>query len=50
MFARGLTTRRIRGHIQELYGVSVARGLNSKVTDAVHQQVEQWRQRPLEKT
>ena len=50
MYARGLTTRRIRGHIQELYGVSASRELISKVTDAVHQEVERWQKRRLEKT
>ena len=35
MYARGMTTREIRGHIEELYGVSVSAELVSKVTDAV---------------
>ena len=36
MYARGMTTREIRGHVGELYGLSVSPELVSKVTDAVH--------------
>ena len=36
MYARGMTTREIRGHVEELYGLSVSAELISKVTDAVH--------------
>ena len=35
MYARGMTTREIRGHVEELYAVSVSAELISKVTDAV---------------
>ena len=48
MYGRGMTTREIRGHVEELYGVSVSRELISKVTDAVHEEVQEWRSRPLE--
>ena len=34
MYARGMTTREIRGHVEELYAVSVSAELISKVTDA----------------
>ena len=30
-----MTTREIRGHVEELYGLSVSAELISKVTDAV---------------
>ena len=48
MYARGMTTRDIAAHVEELYGVSVSRELVSKVTDAVHEEVREWRSRPLE--
>ena len=48
MYARGMTTREIRGHIEELYGVSVSAELISKVTDAVLEEVGEWQSRPLE--
>ncbi len=46
MYARGMTTREIRGHLEELYGVSAE--LVSKVTDAVLEEVSEWQSRPLE--
>lgn len=48
MYARGMTTREIRGHVEELYGVSVSAELVSKVTDAVLDEVGEWQSRPLE--
>ena len=48
MYARGMTTREIAAHVEELYGLSVSRELISKVTDAVHDEVREWRSRPLE--
>ena len=48
LYARGMTTREIRGHIEELYGVSVSAELVSKVTDAVLDEVSEWPSRPLE--
>ncbi len=48
MYARGMTTREIRGHLEELYGVSVSAELVSKVTDAVLEEVSEWQSRPLE--
>ncbi len=48
MYAWGMTTREIRGHVEELYGVAVSAELISKVTDAVHEEVRQWQTRPLE--
>ena len=48
MYARGMTTREIRGHVAELYGVTVSAELISKVTDAVLDEVAEWQSRPLE--
>ena len=48
MYAWGMTTREIRRHVEELYGVAVSAELISKVTDAVHEEVRQWQTRPLE--
>ena len=48
MYARGMTTREIRAHIAELYGVTVSAELISKVTDAVLDEVAEWQSRPLE--
>ena len=48
MYARGMTTREIRDHVAELYGVTVSAELISKVTDAVLDEVAEWQSRPLE--
>ena len=48
LYARGMTTREIQAHVEELYGVTVSRELVSKVTDAVHEELQEWRLRPLE--
>lgn len=48
MYARGMTTREIQGHLQEMYGVEVSPGLISEVTDAVIEEVKAWQSRPLE--
>ncbi len=49
MYARGMTTREIQGHLQEIYGVEVSPSLISEVTDAVLEEVKAWQTRPLER-
>lgn len=48
MYARGMTTREIQGHLREMYGVEVSAALISDVTDAVLDEVKAWQGRPLE--
>ena len=48
MYGGGMTTREIRAHVEELYGVTVSRELISKVTDEIHEELREWRSRPLE--
>jgi putative transposase len=48
MYARGMTTRDIQGHLEEAYGVEVSPTLISEVTDAVLEEVRSWQSRPLE--
>lgn len=48
MYARGMTTRDIQGHLAEIYGVEVSPTLISNVTDAVAEEVRAWQNRPLE--
>jgi putative transposase len=48
MYARGMSTREIVGHVQELYGIDVSPDLISVVTDAVLDEVAIWQARPLE--
>lgn len=48
MYARGMTTRDIQGHLQEIYGVDVSPTLISQVTDAISEEVKLWQNRPLD--
>src|SRR5689334_7642419 len=48
MYARGMSTREIQGHLRELYGLDVSPDLVSAVTDAVLDEVTEWQNRPLE--
>ena len=48
MYARGMSTREIVGHLRELYGIEVSPDLISAVTDAVLEEVAAWQARPLE--
>ena len=48
LYARGLTTRDIQGHLKEIYGVEVSPSLISTVTDAVADEVKIWQNRPLD--
>jgi len=48
MYARGMSVREIRGHLEEIYGVEVSPDLISRVTDEVMDEVRQWQTRPLD--
>lgn len=48
LYARGMTTREIQGHLQEIYNVEVSPALISAVTDAVIEDVNSWQNRPLD--
>jgi putative transposase len=48
MYARGMSTREITGHLRELYGIDVSPDLISAVTDAVLEEIATWQARPLE--
>jgi putative transposase len=48
LYARGMSTREIQGHLEELYGAEVSPQLISTVTDGVIAEVTEWQSRPLE--
>lgn len=50
LFARGMSTRRIREMVRELYGVSVSADLIARVTDVVMEEFAEWQNRPLADT
>jgi putative transposase len=48
MYARGMSTREIAGHLRDLYGIDISADLISAVTDAVLEEIAAWQARPLE--
>jgi putative transposase len=48
MYARGMSTREIVGHLRDLYGIDISPDLIRAVTDAVLEEVAAWQARPLE--
>jgi len=49
LYARGMSVREIREHLEELYQVEVAPSFISAVTDEVIEEVTAWQSRPLER-
>jgi hypothetical protein len=47
-YAAGLSTRDIRAHLEEVYGLNVSADLISRVTDAVLAEVSDWQNRAME--
>ena len=48
LYARGMTTRQIQQHLEEIYQVDISPTLISTVTEAVIDEVRAWQSRPLE--
>jgi len=48
MYAHGMSTREITGHLRDLYGIDVSPDLISTVTDAVLEEIAAWQARPLD--
>src|SRR5271155_5398644 len=46
MYARGMSTREIVGHLRDICGIEVSPDLISAVTDAVPEEVTAWQARP----
>lgn len=49
MYAKGMTTRDISGHIEEIYGFGLSESMISKITNKIIPTIEQWQNRPLDK-
>ena len=47
LYSRGMSTREIQGHLEELYSTEVSPALISRVTDAVVDDVTAWQNRSL---
>ncbi len=48
MYALGMTTRDIQGHLEDIYGVEVSPELISTVTNEIIKDVLEWQSRPLD--
>lgn len=48
LYASGLTTGEIQGHLAEIYGTSVSKDTISRITDAVVADMAAWQHRPLD--
>ena len=48
MYARGMTTRDIQAHLEEIYKTEVSPDLISSVTESVMDEVLAWQSRPLD--
>ncbi len=48
LYARGMTTRDIADHLEEVYGVEVSHATVAKVTEVVADEVRAWQSRPVD--
>jgi putative transposase len=49
LYARGMTVRDIQSYLKELYGTEISGDLITRITDGVLEEVNDWRNRPLDK-
>ena len=49
MYARGMSQRDISSTIEDIYGFSVSHEMVSEITDVILPELEEWRNRPLQK-
>lgn len=47
LYAKGVSTREIQDHLQQIYGIEVSPTRISNVTDKVLPQIQEWQSRPL---
>ncbi len=48
LYARGLTTSEIQGHLEEIYHTEISKDLISTITDGVLEEVNKWQNRSLD--
>ena len=48
MYSRGMSTRNIKDHVREMYGVEISESTVSNVTSRVLDLIKEWQSRPLE--
>ena len=48
LYAKGMSIRDIQSYVERMYGIKVSASLISHVTDAINDDVDEWRTRPLD--
>ncbi|MEK8129434.1 IS256 family transposase [Paenibacillus filicis] len=48
LYAKGVSTREIQGHLQQLYGIDVSPTMISNVTNKIIPLIKEWQNRPLQ--
>jgi len=48
MYGKGMTTRDISKHVEDIYGFSISEGLVSQITNKILPSITEWQNRPLE--
>src|SRR3954447_21550682 len=48
LYARGMSTRHIPAHLEEVYGARVSAATSSRVTDVVAEEITDWQNRPVD--
>lgn len=48
LYARGMTTRDIQAHLEEMYGVEISPTLVSQAIKSVQEEIVLWQNRPLD--
>ncbi len=48
MYGRGMSTRDISNHLEEIYGINASAGMISKITDKIMPIIKEWQRRPLQ--
>jgi putative transposase len=49
LYGKGMTVRDIQAHVEELYDHDISKDLVSSITDGILQEMQEWRNRPLDK-
>lgn len=50
LYSKGVSTRDIQSHLEQLYGIGVSPTLISNVTNKIMPTIKEWQSRPLQKT
>lgn len=48
LYGRGMTTREIAAHIQEMYSIEISESFVSRAVSTIQEQVIEWQERPLD--